>query len=68
MFKLLIIDDNIFYVKNLVNFIGSKIDDVKICGVATSGYEALKKINIEDYDINKEIKRLEKLYLGELNE
>lgn len=24
--------------------------------------------NIEDYDINKEIKRLEKLYLGELNE
>ena len=39
MLNVLIADDNIYYVKNLVNFVISRNSNIKITGIASTGYE-----------------------------
>lgn len=51
MFNMLIVDDNIFYVKKLVNIIGNNIKNLKILNVATSGLEAISMLQKNDIDI-----------------
>lgn len=51
MFNMLIVDDNIFYVKKLVNIIGDKIKNIRIFNVATSGLEAIDMLQRDDIDI-----------------
>lgn len=45
--NVLIADDNMNYVKSLINSIMSKNDKIKITGIANNGYEVLKKV-VED--------------------
>lgn len=42
MLNVLIADDNIYYVKNLVNFVVGKKSNIKITGIASNGLEVLK--------------------------
>lgn len=44
MLNVLIVDDNIYYVKNLVNFVIGKNSSIKITNIASNGLEALKTI------------------------
>lgn len=44
MLNVLIADDNIYYVKNLVNFVISRNSNIKITGIASTGLEVLKAI------------------------
>ena len=51
MFNMLIVDDNIFYAKKLVNIIGDNIKDIRIFSVATSGFEAINMLQKDNIDI-----------------
>ncbi|MFQ9263871.1 MAG: response regulator transcription factor [Clostridia bacterium] len=44
MLNVLIADDNIYYVKNLVNFVISKNSNIKIVNIASTGLEVLEAI------------------------
>lgn len=44
MLNVLIADDNIYYVKNLVNFVISKNSNIKIVNIASTALEVLKAI------------------------
>ena len=51
MFNMLIVDDNIFYAKKLVNIIGDNIENIRILNVATSGFEAINMLQKDNIDI-----------------
>lgn len=51
MFNMLIVDDNIFYAKKLVNIIGDNIENIRIFNVATSGFEAINMLQKDNIDI-----------------
>lgn len=51
MYNMLIIDDNIFFVKKLVNIIGNSIENIRIYSVATNGFEAINMLQRKDIDI-----------------
>lgn len=51
MFNMLIVDDNIFYAKKLVNIIGDNIEDIRISNVATTGFEAINILQKDNIDI-----------------
>lgn len=51
MFNMLIVDDNIFYAKKLVNIIGDNIDNIRVISVATSGFEAINMLQKDNIDI-----------------
>lgn len=45
MLKILIIDDNLNYATNLMNFINKKNDNIKVCGIVDNGEDAIKELN-----------------------
>lgn len=51
MFNILIVDDNIFYAKKLVNIIGDKVQNTRIFNVATTGFEAINILQNNNIDI-----------------
>lgn len=51
MYNMLIIDDNIFFVKKLVNIIGNSIKNIRIYSIATNGFEARTMLQKKDIDI-----------------
>ena len=52
MFNLLIVEDNLYYSKNLVNFILRNNFNIKLVGIATNGKEALKYLISKEYNID----------------
>lgn len=71
VYNLAIVDDNIFYVKNLANKILSDVNDVRLVKIATDGNEAYEylmngEIDILILDLNlpeiSEIQLLETIY------
>lgn len=52
MVNVLIVDDDIYYAKNLMNIINKKNDKVRVCNICINGKEALNILNtINDIDI-----------------
>lgn len=45
MLNVLIIDDNLNYATNLMNFINKKNDNIKVCGIVNNGEDAIKELN-----------------------
>ena len=52
MFNLLIVEDNLHYSKNLINFILKNNFNIKLVGIATNGKEALKYLTYKEYNID----------------
>ena len=52
MFNLLVVEDNLHYSKNLINFILKNNYNVKLVGIATNGKEALKYLTSKMYNID----------------
>lgn len=52
MFNLLIVEDNLHYSKNLINFILKNNFNIKLVGIATNGKEALKYLTSKEYNID----------------
>ena len=52
MFNLLIVEDNLYYSKNLINFILRNNFNIKLVGIATNGKEALKYLISKEYNID----------------
>ncbi len=52
MVNVLIVDDDIYYAKNLMNIINTKNNTVRVCNICINGKEALNIINtINDIDV-----------------
>lgn len=51
MIRTLIVDDNLQYIKNILNTVLSKFDDINIIYIATSGAEALDIISTNNIDL-----------------
>lgn len=51
MFNVFIIDDNLDFVKNLINVITLSTSDIQICGIATTGAEAVAALQDRNIDI-----------------
>ena len=45
MLNVLIVDDNLNYATNLMNFINKKNDKIKVCGIVDNGEDAIKELN-----------------------
>ena len=45
MLNVLIVDDNLNYATNLMNFINKKNDNIKVCGIADNGKSAITELN-----------------------
>lgn len=52
MFNLLIVEDNLHYSKNLINFILKNNFNIKLVGIATNGKEALKYLLSQEYIVD----------------
>ena len=52
MFNLLIVEDNLYYSKNLINFILRNNFNIKLVGIATNGKETLKYLISKEYNID----------------
>ncbi|MCI8655001.1 MAG: response regulator, partial [Clostridia bacterium] len=51
MIKTLIVDDNLSFVKNILNTVLNKFDNINISHIATSGEEALNIISTNNIDL-----------------
>lgn len=45
MLNVLIVDDNLNYAANLMNFINKKNENIKVCGIVDDGEDAIKELN-----------------------
>lgn len=48
MINILIVDDNIYYAKTIMNVINDYINNVRVINIATDGKEAIDKLNNDD--------------------
>lgn len=51
MLNMLIVDDNLYFAKSLINNIVQLNSDIRLCMIATDGKEALNAINTKDIDL-----------------
>lgn len=49
--NVLIADDNMNYIKSLINFIISKNDKIKILGIANNGYEVINRVEEDNVEL-----------------
>lgn len=52
MFNILVINDNLRYSKNLINFILKNNSSIKLIGIASNGKEALNYLTSKEYNID----------------
>ena len=52
MFNILVVDDNLNYSKNLINFLLKSNSNIKLTGIATDGKEALNYLISKEYNID----------------
>lgn len=51
MLNMLVVDDNIFFTKSLINNVVKENPDIRLCMIATNGKEALDALNTQKIDL-----------------
>lgn len=51
VYNMLVVDDNAFFVKNLINILCNRMENIRLYSIATSGHEAMELLKDKKVDI-----------------